>query len=201
MFHVELREASDRARRLNLTLRELQEEVVEPWCRGEPVPLGERSWRAGQGQLTVLDGPEVAVGSLTMGRCWSVAARQGRDVTGELLAASGRAASVVTARGEDQTLADALGLELLRRLREGPISLHEVWRLARERDPAHAPAPSLQLAGTAVASLSRSALAGVEKIEEGRSRQLTGDELDEALDSVESWAAESGPGALWLRRA
>lgn len=190
---------------MNLTVEELRAEVLEPWGRDEPVALGERSWRASGGaQLTVIEGPEVPVGSLTMGRGWSVALREGREVTRELLGSTGRGAGGKPAGAAgrpggvaDPVLADALGLDLIKRLGEGPVSLQEVWRLAGERDPERAPAAGLELARAAVISLSRSRLAVLERIEDRQPRELTGEELEEALDAVESW----GAAALRLRRA
>lgn len=200
MFHLELREASDRARRLNLTEQELKADVLGPWGRGDAVWLAERAWHPGQAQMTVIEGPEIPVGRLTMGRGWSVAVQEGREVTRELLAAVD--ASPGEQRSDRVTVAlrDALGLEVLRRLREERISLHAVWRLARERNPELAPARSLELATAAVRSLAGSELVLVER-DDGARRQLLGEELDAAIDAVEGWSIEAGPAAIWLRRA
>jgi hypothetical protein len=86
MFHIELRQPPHRIHRFNLTERELREAVLRPWVRGERIEVGERGWSADAGAILVLEGQEIPIGQLTMNRGWSVAQREGRDVTERLLA-------------------------------------------------------------------------------------------------------------------
>jgi hypothetical protein len=85
VFHVELSAGSRRMHRLNLGERELLESLLQPWVRGEQIEMGESSWSAAAGSILVLEGPEIPVGRLTMGRGWSVAQSEGSDVTEAML--------------------------------------------------------------------------------------------------------------------
>jgi hypothetical protein len=86
MYHVELRQFPHNFCRFNLTERELSETVLDGWARGEWIELGERKWNPHQANLTVLEGPQLPVQQLSMGRGWRNAVRQGSDVTEQLLA-------------------------------------------------------------------------------------------------------------------
>jgi hypothetical protein len=222
MFHIELRQPPHRLHRFNLSEQELRETVLAPWVRGERLEIGERGWSADAGAILVLEGPEIPIGQLTMNRGWSVAQREGRDVTERVLAGArgelggavvpGSAASAASgpqsgpapggprAEADVELLADALGLELLRGLGETPMSLLSAWRAASRRYPQTPPGTALDLAQRAVASLARSRLITVSGAGEER-QQLQGAELDAALSAGESWTAESGARALWIRRS
>jgi hypothetical protein len=93
MYHVELRQFPHNFCRFNLTERELRETILYAWVRGEWIELGERKWNPHQANLTVLEGPQLPVGELSMGRGWRNAERRGEDVTEQLLAAARAAAS------------------------------------------------------------------------------------------------------------
>lgn len=107
MFHVELREASHRLHRFNLTDAELRASVLEPWVRGEPIEMGERVWSPAAGHILVLNGPEIPVGRLTMGRGWSVAQREGADVTTKALAQTRETLSVAAEASAERAIANA----------------------------------------------------------------------------------------------
>ncbi|MFZ1156054.1 MAG: hypothetical protein WAN93_14245 [Solirubrobacteraceae bacterium] len=96
MYHVELRQFPHNFCRFNLTEQELQAMVLDAWAQGEWIELGERQWNPHQAHLKVLEGPQLPVEQLSMGRGWRNAARQGQDVTERLLATA-RAASKATA--------------------------------------------------------------------------------------------------------
>jgi hypothetical protein len=227
VFHVELRADSDRLHRLNLNEQELLESLLEPWVRGESIEMGDHSWSAAAGSILVLEGPEIPVGRLTMGRGWSVAQSEGTDVTGATLdrvreavtaaAAAGAMAAVgapgsqvgvgvlglqlrAGAPADADVLADALGLELLRSLRETPMSLLAAWRIAVKRHPQLPIGVSLELAQRAVASLVRSRLIVLGRAGDAGARDLKDDELDSALQAIDSWIAESGAEGFWFRR-
>jgi hypothetical protein len=93
MYHVELRQFPHNFCRFNLTERELRETILDAWARDEWIDLGERKWSPHQANLTVLEGPQLPVEQLSMGRGWRNAGRQGRDVTEQLLATAHAAAS------------------------------------------------------------------------------------------------------------
>jgi hypothetical protein len=88
MYHVELRQFPHNFRRFNLTEAELRETILEAWARGDWVDLGERKWSPHQAKLTVLEGPQLPVEQLSMGRGWRNAARHGHDVTERLITAT-----------------------------------------------------------------------------------------------------------------
>lgn len=85
MYHVELRKFPNTACAFNLDENELRA-IVEPWSRDRWVEVGERKWSPFEAQLTVLEGPHLAVEDLAMGRGWGNAQRYGEDVTERVLA-------------------------------------------------------------------------------------------------------------------
>ncbi len=95
MYHLELRQFPHKHHRFNLTERELQSLLV-PWAHERVVELGERKWHPQQATLTVLEGPELEVSELSMGRGWRTAERRGEDVTARTLAVA--SAAPVTAQ-------------------------------------------------------------------------------------------------------
>jgi hypothetical protein len=231
MFHIELRQASNRLHRFNLDEQELREGVLEPWVKGGRVEMGERSWSAETGEIVVLEGAEIPVGRLTMGRGWSVAQREGTDVTQRMLQsvreavtasalasaqaavlASGGPALSRQAAGTNLTaglvaphdadvLTDALGLELLRALGETPISLLAAWKVAAQRYPQLSLSVSLELVKRALDSLTDAHLVSIAHAGEHTDGDLEGEELEAALRTVEAWSSDSGPDSVWVRRA
>jgi 2-iminobutanoate/2-iminopropanoate deaminase len=91
VYHLELRHFPRNVCRFNLSAEELHVAVLAPWVADRPFELGELKWDPRQARLTVLEGPRLAPGELTMGRGWSAAQREGRDVTAQLLAATAAA--------------------------------------------------------------------------------------------------------------
>jgi hypothetical protein len=175
MYHVELRQFPHNMCRFNLTEQQLRAEIVEPWAREQWIDFGERKWSPHQARLTVLEGPELGLGALSMGRGWRNAQRNCQDVTESLLdaarlaisnvadvpAATGHSSAVATAAAladELRLRADSLGLELLAALGAEAVPLRRAWELAADRNPQHAPSESLALADLAVRSLLRSGL-------------------------------------------
>jgi hypothetical protein len=157
MYHVELRQFPHNLCRFNLTERDIRA-LAGPWAREEWIELGERKWSPHQARLTILEGPELAVGQLSMGRGWRAAERQGQDVTERLLAEARQVARAPAPGGEPDTapeqppaaapLADplALGVQLASLLGRDPGRLLEVWRAVAARRPELPPSESLALA-------------------------------------------------------
>lgn len=110
MYHVELRQFPHNFCRFNLTERELRETILDAWSRGEWIELGERKWNPHQANLTVIEGPQLPVGELSMGRGWRNAERRGDDVTEQLLAAA-RVAASDTGETTARAVGPASGLE------------------------------------------------------------------------------------------
>ena len=175
MFHLELRKFPHNQCRFNLTEDELSA-IAVPWVQGEWVKLGERTWNIHQARLTILEGPQLAAGELTMGRGWRTAQRQGTEVTRQVLerargehgavsdardsrgvparapaGATPRADDV--ARGEPVHDAKAPPGELLAVLGKEPEPLLAAWRRAAARMPDRLPSETLAAAEEEIASL------------------------------------------------
>jgi hypothetical protein len=91
VYHMELRHFPRNLCRFNVSGEELRATVLEPWAADRPFELGELRWDPRQARLTVIEGPRLPPGQLSMGRGWRTAQRQGRDVTEQLLAATAQA--------------------------------------------------------------------------------------------------------------
>jgi hypothetical protein len=149
MYHVELRQFPHNAWRFNLNDGQLRT-VVERWVRGDLLEFGERRWNPQQARLTIVEGPELALAQLTMGRGWRTAQKEGQDVTERVLAAV-RAASAAAAgptperEPPQQGGEDALGLavQLGSLLGNDAGRLLDAWRAVAARAPQLAPSESL----------------------------------------------------------
>jgi hypothetical protein len=215
MFHIELRQFPHNTCRFNLTERELRTAIVDPWVRGEWVEIGERKWNPQAARLRVLEGPELAVSRLAMGRGWRNAERTSQDVTTALLAAVGQAlAAAAPALGGEvgsavravsgtgvtdagahdlRLLSDSLGLALLSQLAHEAWSLADVWRLARERNPELALSECLAIAAGAIRSLSEARLIVLDL------GVHSGEQLQAVLSAVDSWV-DAGSDGIRVRR-
>ncbi|HEV7937597.1 MAG TPA: hypothetical protein VGP18_06190 [Solirubrobacteraceae bacterium] len=160
MYHVELRQFPHNFCRFNLTETELHEAVLDAWARGEWIEFGERKWNPQQAKLIVLEGPQIPLEQLSMGRGWRIAEREGKDVTEQLVAAahsssvSASASVAANEQARSQTAATlgldpaaaSLAVELLGLLGEDPVPLMRAWQLALEGHPDRAPSECLALA-------------------------------------------------------
>jgi hypothetical protein len=152
-YHVELRQFPHNMCRFNLAEEELRA-IVEPWALGEWIEFGERKWSPHQAKLTVLEGPPLPPGQLTMGRGWRAAQRQSEDVTERVLeAARATVASVPAVSTSKATVAqDAPGEELLSLLGEDAKSLLAAWRQLAASGDGRRPSECLAAAEAAVCS-------------------------------------------------
>lgn len=96
MFHAQLRQFPHNVDRFNLGERELLA-ILVPWVQGRTVELGEHKWSAENARVTVLEGPHLELGELSMGRGWGTAERRGVDVTERALAWAGEVAQAMEA--------------------------------------------------------------------------------------------------------
>jgi hypothetical protein len=101
MFHLELRQFPHNLCRFNLSEQQLAG-IVVPWAQEQWIELGERKWSPHQAKLTVLEGPEIPVSQLSMGRGWRNAQRKGEDVTERVLTAARQ-----SGQGAEQAPVDA----------------------------------------------------------------------------------------------
>jgi hypothetical protein len=226
VYHLELRQFPHNLCRFNLTDQELKA-VVEPWAREQWVQLGERRWSPHQARLTVLEGPRIPVGQLTMGRGWRNAQRHCEEVTDRVLTAAKivnvdtavSTAKDISAAGDSSAAkntsadlalqADSLGLELLSQLEHAPAPLSRAWQLARSRFPERPASECLALAEQAIRSLlqrrlivlvANSVHASDYGVAGEAQRGLAGAELDQALRALDSWVGEGGHAAVRVRR-
>ena len=205
MFHVELRQFPNNFCRFNLTEEQLDRIIVGPWTRGELIELGERKWNPAQAKLTVLDGPEIPLSQLTMGRGWRNAQRQSHEVTERVLAAALEAKAGQPSTGDiDLRLAsDSLALALLSDLADGqraPLVL--AWQLACARYPDSLPSQSLALAEGALTSLSRADLIAIFKSEGEELVRLRDErEIQASLRSLASWGGHPQAHGVWIARS
>jgi hypothetical protein len=173
MYHVELRQFPHNMCRFNLTDGELRT-IVDPWAREKAVEFGERKWSSQTARITILEGPQMPLEQLTMGRGWRAAQRQSQDVTDALLAsarqaiAAAQAAPAAAAAGS-QTAAQswrstqagqpaastpgaalvdplALGVQLASLLGDDPGRLLAAWKEVAARSSGLSPSESLALA-------------------------------------------------------
>jgi len=136
VYHVELRQFPHNVNRFNLGEPELWA-IVEPWVRERAFELGERKWSPQQARITILEGPQLTVQELSLGRGWRSAQRKSEEVTARVLE---RGALAVRER-------DAAAQAVPQRGASGPAG-------AAAQEPGEAPpfaAPAAQ-AGTAGAA-------------------------------------------------
>ncbi|MCW3025877.1 MAG: hypothetical protein JWM29_1309 [Solirubrobacterales bacterium] len=150
MYHVELRQFPHNHSRFNLTEPELRA-LTLPWAREQVVEVGERKWSPQQAKLTILEGPQIPVEQLSMGRGWRTAQRDGEDVTERLLDEARRVVAAEAHAGGaagPSGLADplALGVQLASLLGDDPARLLAAWRDAVAARPELSPSESLALA-------------------------------------------------------
>jgi hypothetical protein len=153
VYHVELRQFPHNMCRFNLSEEELVDTIVGAWAADEWIEFGERKWNPHQARLTVLEGPQLAVEELAMGRGWRNAQRHSEDVTERVLeqararqdAAAAVATSEAEAAGADEQLLALLGAD--------PGALLASWRLTAARRPELAPSEALALAEATLRSL------------------------------------------------
>jgi len=172
VYHLELRQFPHKHHRFNLTERQLQL-VLIPWAHERVVDFGERKWNPQQATITVLEGPELEVSELSMGRGWRTAERHGEDVTERMLAAArtvqipaqpagGAPAPPPELAGEPSPraapaatgpLADplAIGVQLASLLGANAAALLPAWREVAAQNPGLVPSESLAIAERRIA--------------------------------------------------
>jgi hypothetical protein len=205
VFHLELRQFPNNFCRFNLSESELRSQVLDAWVRGDWIELGERKWNPQQAKLTVIEGPELPLDQLTMGRGWRNAQRGGREVTAQILAESTerQAKSGGAGSGELEHV-DSLALQIVSELGKCQIPLARAWELAGERNPSATASQSLALAEDAIEWLLHSGLiellTGDADDESGLQRLENPEDVSAALKEVSNWAASVSPTGVWLRR-
>ncbi len=174
MYHVELRQFPHNMCRFNLTDGELRA-IVDPWARERVVEFGERKWSSQTARITILEGPQMPLEQLTMGRGWRAAQRQSQDVTDAVIAAAREALAAAQrvpvpdgsppstqarspvqagAPAQARALADplALGVQLASLLGDDPGGLLSAWKEVAARSSGLSPSETLALAERQISS-------------------------------------------------
>jgi len=84
-YHLEIRDFPRNVNRFNMSGPEVGV-VLLSWAQERAFELGDQKWDPRSAELTVIEGPEIPVSGLTMGRGWTTAQREGQDVTGRVIA-------------------------------------------------------------------------------------------------------------------
>jgi hypothetical protein len=84
-YHVEIQEFPRNVNRFNMSGQEIGA-VLLAWAQERVFELGDQKWNPRSAKLTVIEGPEIPVASLSMGRGWPTAVREGQDATERVLA-------------------------------------------------------------------------------------------------------------------
>jgi hypothetical protein len=144
MFHVEMRQFPHNHCAFNIGDDELRA-IVDPWIRDLPLKFGERRWSPLNARLKILEGPELALQELSMGRGWQAAQRTSEDVTERVLAAARQAAASAVEAAGGPALGDppAFGFQIASLLGADPSRLLEAWRAAAVASPGLAPSETL----------------------------------------------------------
>jgi len=228
VYHLELRKFPHVVCRFNQSEAELRA-IVVPWARQEWVEQGERKWNVNEATLTVLEGPELSMPELAMGRGWRNAQKRSQDVTERVLAAA-RAGSGGRAGGGGQEpavgvggavaadgpvagegaqgdraddfdlLADSLGLEVLAQLDRGPLAPLQVWRMAEERLDVARPDPASAAEALALAERALGSLLRRDLVVLREEGEGIAPARQEAiLAAVETWSGGAGGPVLIAR--
>jgi hypothetical protein len=225
MYHIELRQSFHNLCHFNLDEGALGA-IVKAWTTDPWVEIEGRKWTPQQARLRIIEGPELPLAQLTMGRGWRAAERQGTDVSDRILTAAGEAARAAAQGAPQQGAAqgaaqgpvsdaaleaDSLSLELLSLLADGPAPLYYAWRLAAKRFPERTPGEALMLAERSVASLLSTRLIvlltpaadgdGGREDPASDGLPVGEQELQRVLNAHDSWARPDHSTAVRMRRA
>jgi hypothetical protein len=84
-YHVEIRDFPRNANRFNMSGQDIGV-VLLSWAQERVFELGDQRWDPHTAEITVIEGPEIPVPSLSLGRGWTIALREGQDVTARVIA-------------------------------------------------------------------------------------------------------------------
>lgn len=84
-YHVEIRDFPRNGAHFNMTGQEVGG-VLLAWAQQRNFELGGQRWNPETAEITVIEGPEIPIPSLSMGRGWPTAMREGQNVTNRVLA-------------------------------------------------------------------------------------------------------------------
>jgi hypothetical protein len=191
MYHVELREFPHNTHAYNLDATRLRATILDPFARGEIFQLGGRQWVPQRTKLTILEGEQLPLHALSMGRGWNNARRKAKDVTADILATleSPPAATTATApapAGRE----DAVIRDILARTAMGPLSLAAIWDRAEIAAPDASSGEWLTLAQAAVAKLLSDGRITLRRGEEPDATAVEPAHATELLRTREAWGSD-----------
>ncbi len=152
MFHAEMRSGTHVVREFNLDDRALWVRYLAPLLDGREFVREGHEWTPNKTRLMILEGPELRLDQISMGRGWPNAQRSGKDVTGLVLARArelhGRASDAeshtppLAPEPEPPSVAGAriLRERLIGRLGAGPATAEQIEALAAGAMPGADPA-------------------------------------------------------------
>lgn len=200
MYHVELREFPHNTHAFNLDEERLRAEVLDPFARGEIFELGGRAWVPQRTTLTVLEGAELPLHALSMGRGWNNARRKAQDVTSAVLATLKATPPTPAPSATSASSEEAVVRDILARCAMGPLSLAAVWDRAEIAAPDGSSGDWLVLAQGAVSKLLADERVTLHRGEEPDAPAIATDELAAVLRTREAWATDRAT-ALFLHPA
>lgn len=151
VYHVELRHFPRSVNRFNLSGTEVGA-IVLPWVQEKHFEFGEQKWNPHEAKLTILQGPQLPVQRLAMGRGWRAALRESQDVTERVIAEATEAlgdavpAPLMMPRPADSASLDGTAGDPLVLLGAEPAALLARWHAVVARTSGLKPSESLALA-------------------------------------------------------
>ncbi|HWF54706.1 MAG TPA: hypothetical protein VG223_08770 [Solirubrobacteraceae bacterium] len=147
VYHVELKQGFNSARRFNLSRPQLEAQILVPWLAGRDVELDERPYTPKKAKLKVLAGPPIATAEMGLGRGWANAERAGSYVTDQVLAAVREAGP---SDGPGAAGVEEFKAAVLQAASVGPVTLGAIVAMAGAENPRRRVSEQLALAERAV---------------------------------------------------
>lgn len=201
MYHVELREFPNNTHAFNIDADRLHEKILGPWFRDETFELGEQKWIPQRTTITILEGPELPLSRLGLGRGWTNALRGSKDVTAAVLeaakaaeSATNRADRSVNPGGDGAKREPAIERDILARCAVGPLSLGAVWDRAEFVEPDASAGVRLVLAEVALKQLLGERRVELCRGDEPSAGAVAPDEVEAVLRAREAWGTERSTG-------
>lgn len=195
MYHVELREFPHNAHAFNLDASRLEATIVGPFVRGEVFNFGDYEWVPQRTALTILEGPELPLHQLGLGRGWARAQHSAKDVTDAILV------SARERRPPDSAPMRSRGIErqILEHCAVTPVHLNQIWLLAETAEPEASAGELLVLAERSLGQLLSEGLVEVCRGEGPDAPALSSDEVKALLRAAGAWSGTQA-GAIFVRR-
>jgi hypothetical protein len=196
MYHVEIRDFPHNTHAYNLDQARLNAVLLDAWVRGEIFELGGREWIPARSKLTILEGEELPLHMLSMGRGWNNARHRSKDVTDQLLA--GAKANIKPNVLADSERADMVIRDILARVAMGPLSLATVWDRAEIAAPEASSGEWLVLAQGALQKLTSEGRVALCRGDGADSPAIEAGEVEEVLRTRDAWSTDRATG-LFVR--